>query len=76
VTAGGGSAAGMRAAGYASSEILGFEVTVLNAASALYRWTISRLRRNGSEIGRPTATCLVTDGAAGRRISVPAVHNP
>jgi NTF2-like protein (DUF6841) len=67
---------GMRAAGYARSEILGFEVTVLNARSVLYRGTFSRQRSDGGEISRLTATYLVTEGAAGRRISVLAVHSP
>ena len=67
---------GMRAAGYDHSEVLGSEVTVLNAASALYRGTISRQRRDGGEIGRLTATYLVTDGPVGRRITVLAVHSP
>jgi hypothetical protein len=64
---------GMRASGYYSTEILGSEVTVLNSTSALYRGTFSRHRGDGSEIGRLTATYLVTDGAAGRRIAVLAV---
>jgi hypothetical protein len=67
---------GMRAAGYASSETLASEVTALNARSALYRGTFSRRRRDGHEISRLTATYLVTDGAAGRRISALAVHSP
>src|SRR6266699_1454522 len=67
---------GMRAAAYRRSEILGFEVTVLNSASALYRGTFSRQRSDGGEISRLTATYLVTDGATGRRISVLAVHSP
>ena len=67
---------GMRAAGYDRSEILGSEVTVLNATSALYRQTFSRHRRDGSEISQLTATYLVTDGPIGRRISVLAVHSP
>ena len=67
---------GMRAAAYGRSEILGSEVTVLNSTSALYRGTFSRQRSDGSEISRLTATYLVTDGAAGRRISVLAVHSP
>jgi len=66
---------GMRAAGYDHSEILDFEVTVLNARSALYRGSFSR-RRRGGEIGRLTATYLVTDGSIGRRISALAVHGP
>jgi hypothetical protein len=67
---------GMRAAAYSRSEILDSEVTVLNSTSALYRGTFSRQRADGSEINRLTATYLVTDGAAGRRISVLAVHGP
>ena len=67
---------GMRAAGYARTEILGSEVTIVNSASALYRGTFSRQGSDGGEISRLTATYLVTDGAAGRRISVLAVHSP
>ena len=65
---------GMRAADYHGSEILGAEVSVLNSTSALYRGTFVRRRSDGGEIGRLTATYLVTDGTAGRRISVVAVH--
>ena len=67
---------GMRAASYDHSEILGAEITVLNSASALCRQTFSRHRRDGSQIGRLTATYLLTDGPAGRRISALAVHSP
>lgn len=67
---------GMRAASYARSEILDSEVTVLNSTSALYRQAFSRQRSDGGEISRFTATYLVTDGPAGRRISVLAVHSP
>jgi hypothetical protein len=67
---------GMRAAAYSRSEILGFEVTVLNSTSALYRGTFSRQRSDGGEISRLAATYLVTDGASGRRISVLAVRGP
>jgi hypothetical protein len=65
---------GMRAAAYDRTEILAAEVTALNAASALYRATFSRQRSDGSEVGRVSRTYLVTDGAAGRRISVLAVQ--
>lgn len=65
---------GMRATGFARSEILASEVTVLNAKSALYRGTFSRRGRDGGELGRLTATYLVTDGGVGRRICVLAVH--
>lgn len=67
---------GMRAAAYDCSEIIDSEVTVLNSTSALYRGTFARQRSDGSEIGRLTATYLVTDGPVGRRISVLAVHSP
>ena len=67
---------GMRAAAYDRSEVLGSDVTVLNSTSALYRGTFSRQGSDGGEISRLTATYLVTDGAAGRRISVLAVHRP
>jgi len=65
---------GMRAAAYDHSDIRGSEVTVLNATSVLYRAELSRRRANGEEIGRLTATYLLTDGAAGRRISALLVH--
>jgi hypothetical protein len=67
---------GMLAAGYARTEILGSEVTVLNSMSALYRGTFSRRRSDGGEIGRLTGTYLVTGAGADRRISVLAVHTP
>ena len=65
----------VRAAGYARSEILGAEITVLNAISALYQGKISRQRGDGSEISLLVATYLVTDGPTGRRISVLAVQS-
>ena len=65
----------MVAAGYGRSEVLDSEVTVWNSTSALYRGTFSRQRNDGSEINRVAASYLVTDGAAGRRISVLAVHS-
>ena len=64
----------MRAAGYARTEVLGAEVTVLNAISALYQGKISRQRGDGSEISLLVATYLVTDGPAGRRFSALAVQ--
>jgi hypothetical protein len=67
---------GMRAAGYHRSEVLGSEITVVNSTSALYRGMYAYHRSDGSEISRVTVTYLVTDGAAGRRISALAVHGP
>ena len=67
---------GMRAAAFDHSEIVDSDITVLNGTSALYRATFSRQKKDGDEIGRLTATYLVTDGPSGRRISVLAVHTP
>ena len=67
---------GMRAAGYARSEVLGSEITVLNSTSALVRGAFAYHRSDGAEISRVSLTYLVTDGALGRRISVLAVHSP
>jgi len=66
--------AAMRQAGFDRSEVLGTEVTVLNATSALLRGRFSWQRADRTEINRPTVSYLVTDGPAGRRISVLAVH--
>lgn len=60
--------------GYARSEVLGSEVSVLNATSALYRVTFAYHTSDGGEFNRLTVTYLVTDGPAGRRISMLAVH--
>lgn len=76
VTAVHGQIDGMRAADYYRSEIVDSEVAILNSTSALYRGTFSRQTRDGTEIGRLTATYLVTDGTGGRRIAVLAVHSP
>jgi hypothetical protein len=65
---------GMRAAAYDHSDVLGFEVTVLNTTSALCRGTFSRRRVDGSEISQLTATYLLTDGSVGPRISALALH--
>ena len=66
----------MREAGYAHSQILDSGTTILNSTSALYRQTFSRHKSDGSEIGRGTTTSLVTDGPAGRRMSMLAMHSP
>jgi hypothetical protein len=66
---------GMRAAKYHHSEVLESAVTLVNATSALVRGAFSRVRADGSEIGRVVCTYLVTDGAQGRRISALLVHH-
>jgi len=66
---------GMRAAGFARTEVLSAETSVVNSKSALLRETFIYRRNDGGEIRRLTATYLVTVGASGRRISVLAVHS-
>lgn len=66
---------GMRAAGYHDSAVLDRDISPLNAVSALYRGTFSRRRRDGSEIGRLSATYMVTGTAETRRIAALAVHS-
>jgi hypothetical protein len=65
----------LRAAAYDRSEVLDFEVSILNSTSALYRQTFSRQRNDGSEISQLTATYFVTIGPIGRRISALALHS-
>jgi hypothetical protein len=67
---------GMLAARYHRTEVLGSEITVLNATSALYRGEFARRTMDGDEVRSLTATYLITDGDDGRRISVLAVHAP
>ena len=65
---------GMRAANYDHTDVLDSDVTVVNAASALYRGEFSRVDAGGAEISRLTLSYLVTDGPVGRRISALLVH--
>jgi len=58
----------MRAVEYDHSDVLDFDVSPLNSVSALCRGRFSRRRRDGSELGRLTATYLVT-GANARATS-------
>ena len=64
---------GMQAADYDHTDVLDSEVTLVNATSAVFRGEFSRIRADGAEINRLTVTYLITDGSAGRRISVLAV---
>jgi hypothetical protein len=64
----------MRAANYDHTEVLDSDVTVVNAASALYRGEFSRVDADGAEISRLRLSYLVTDGPVGRRISALLVH--
>jgi len=68
--------AGMRAAEYDHSDVLDFELSLLNTVTALCRGNFSRRHRDGTEIGRLTATYLVTGTPDSRRISALAVHSP
>lgn len=53
---------GMRATGYARSEVLDARVEVVNRVSALYRAEFSRQRADGSEIGRLRVTYVIAGG--------------
>lgn len=65
----------MRSVGYHHSEELTAETTVLNRTCAIHRGRFARLRADGSEIEQVEATYLITDGAAGLRISAIIVHS-
>jgi hypothetical protein len=67
---------GVRAAAYDHSDVLGSDVTVLNATSALFRGEFARRRADGDEISRLTVTYLLTEGSVGRRISALVLHSP
>lgn len=66
--------AGMRAIEYEGSDVLELEISLLNKVTAICRGTFSRRNRHGSEIGRLTATYLVTGSSETRCISALAVH--
>jgi hypothetical protein len=65
----------MRAVDYDHSAVLGFKVTTLNATSALYQGEYSWRRARGDEISRPRLTYLLTNAAAGPRISALVVQS-
>jgi len=65
----------LRATGYDRSDVLAARTTVLNRSCAVHHGQFARLRADGSEISRLEATYLITDGPAGRRISVIAIHS-
>jgi hypothetical protein len=65
----------MRSVGYHHSEELTAETTVLNRTCAIHRGRFARLRADGTEIEQVEATYLITDGAAGLRISAIIVHS-
>ncbi len=67
---------GMRSAGYDGSVELTSETVILNRSCALHRGQFSRVRSDGTHIGRLEATYLITDGPTGRRISAIIVHSP
>ena len=66
---------GMLADHYDHSAVLGFQITPVNAASALYQGRFSRRRKDGREIAQLAITYLITAGPDGRRISVLALHS-
>jgi uncharacterized NTF2-like protein DUF6841 len=64
----------LQAAGWDRADMISCDVSVVNRTSALVRNVVSRQRRDGSEIGRPTFTYVLTDGSVGRRISAILTH--
>lgn len=66
---------GLQAAGCDHTETLASRTTVLNASSALHEGTFARATAGGTEIERLAVTYVVTDGAAGRRISAVLMHD-
>jgi hypothetical protein len=67
---------GMRSAGYDRSDELAAETAILNRSCAVRRGRFARLRADGTEISQLEATYLITEGAAGHRISAIIVHSP
>jgi hypothetical protein len=65
----------MRRALYDHSDVLDFDSSLLNTVTALCTGSFSRRRRDGTEIGRLTATYLVMGTSDSRRISALAVHS-
>lgn len=63
----------LHAEGYASTAVLGFVATPINASSALLSTAMSRHNAAGDELNVVAMTYLVTDGP--RRIAVMAVHS-
>jgi hypothetical protein len=66
---------GMRAADYDHTEILGRDITVLNANTALLKGDFSRQRRDGQEVSAFTVTYLIYRSDAGLRIGALALHS-
>ena len=67
---------GLRAASYDHTATLDSGLVKLNMTSVLYRADFARRRADDSEIARFGVTYLITDGPAGFRIAVLAVHTP
>ena len=66
---------GMRASAYDHSDVLDFEISQLNAVTAICRGTFSRRRRDESEISSLTATYLVAGTPDNLRIFALVVHS-
>ena len=64
----------LRSANYHHTNVHTGDVNILNAASALYTATFSRLNHAGAEFNRATVTYLVTERSARLEISVRAVN--
>jgi len=66
----------LQADGYARSEVLSAESTILNKSCAVHHARFARIRADGSEISRIESTYLIVDGPSGPRISMKVRHTP
>ena len=66
----------LRGAGYARTETLDSETTMLNASTALHRARFAWLRADDGEIARMRLSYVITHGDSGRRISALVVGTP
>lgn len=65
---------GMQSDDYDHTDIVARDITLLNAQSALFTGTFSRLRRDGSEISRFTVTYLARSAGDGLAINSLSMH--
>lgn len=69
-----GQLAGMRAEGYARTDLESVEHRVVSRTTAVVEGSFVRVRGDGSEIARHTATYLVTESDGATRIAALCLH--
>lgn len=65
-----------RASGYARTDVRAATITLLRPGCAWFQGDFSRHRADGSAISRFTASYLVVEAAARRRMAVLVLHEP